>query len=126
MKAPRRGLRLAKFQLLLFLLVGFLLPDVLADHLFRQTDGADTVPTRPEVVAREVPLSTKILPVNPDRRLPFQEPDGVRYADLRRNAQENMHVVGEFMIGDRRIFLCEPLQRSNLCASHRQRRWLTS
>ena len=47
MKAPRRGLRLAKFQLLLFLLVGFLLPDVLADHLFRQTDGADTVPTRP-------------------------------------------------------------------------------
>ena len=27
-KAPRRGLRLAKFQFLLFLLVCFLLPDV--------------------------------------------------------------------------------------------------
>ena len=29
-KAPRRGLRLAKFQFLLFLLVCFLLPDVIA------------------------------------------------------------------------------------------------
>ena len=29
------------------------------------------------------------------------------------------------MIGDRRIFVAQPLQRSNLCASHRQRRWLT-
>ena len=34
-KAPRRGLRLAKFQCLLFLLVCFLLPDVIADDLFR-------------------------------------------------------------------------------------------
>ncbi len=53
-KAPRRGLRLAKFQFLLFLLVCFLLPDVIADDLFRQTDGADAVPARPKVVAREV------------------------------------------------------------------------
>ena len=29
------------------------------------------------------------------------------------------------MIGDRLIFFAQPLQRSNLCASHRQRRWLT-
>ena len=29
------------------------------------------------------------------------------------------------MIGDRRIVFAQPLQRSNLCASHRQRRWLT-
>ncbi len=29
------------------------------------------------------------------------------------------------MIGDRRIFFGESLQRSNLCASHRRRRWLT-
>ena len=36
-KAPRRGLRLAKFQFLLFLLVCFLLPDVIADDLFRHT-----------------------------------------------------------------------------------------
>ena len=50
-KAPRRGLQLAKFQLLLFLLVGFLFPDVIADDLFGQTDGAHAVPARPEVVA---------------------------------------------------------------------------
>ena len=31
MKAPRRGLRLAEFQLLLFLFLCFLLPDVVAD-----------------------------------------------------------------------------------------------
>ena len=48
-KAPRRGLRLAKFQFLLFLLVCFLLPDVIADDLFRHTDGADAVPARPKV-----------------------------------------------------------------------------
>ena len=54
MKAPRRGLRLAKFQLLLFLLVFFLLPDVIADDLFGQTDGADAVPPRPEVIPGEV------------------------------------------------------------------------
>ena len=70
MKAPRRGLRLAKFQLLLLSFVGFLLPNVRADHRLGQTDGADAVPTRPEVVAREVPLPTQILPVNSNRRLP--------------------------------------------------------
>ena len=29
------------------------------------------------------------------------------------------------MIGRRLMFFAKPLQRSNLCASHRQRRWLT-
>ena len=29
------------------------------------------------------------------------------------------------MFGDRLICFAQPLQRSNLCASHRQRRWLT-
>ena len=67
MKAPRRGLRLAKFQLLLFLLVYFLLPDVIADDLFGQTDRADAVPARPEVVAREVPASPQIRPMETDR-----------------------------------------------------------
>ena len=70
-KAPRRGLRLAKFQFLLFLLVCFLLPDVIADDLFRHTDGADAVPACPKVVAREVALPPQILPMNADRRLPF-------------------------------------------------------
>ena len=67
-KAPRRGLRLAKFQFLLFLLVCFLLPDVIADDLFRHTDGADAVPACPTVVAREVALPPQILPMNADRR----------------------------------------------------------
>ncbi len=80
MKAPRRGLRLVKFQLLLFLLVGFLLPDVLPDALFGQTDRAHAVPARPEVVAREVPLPTEILSMDPDRRLPFQKPHRVGHA----------------------------------------------
>ena len=56
MKAPRRGLRLAKFQLLLFLLVLFLLPDVFADDFFRQTHSADVIPARPEVIPGEVDL----------------------------------------------------------------------
>ena len=30
------------------------------------------------------------------------------------------------MIGDRLILVAQPLQRSNLCASHRQRRWLAN
>ena len=60
-KAPRRGLRLAKFQFLLFLLVCFLLPDVIADDLFRHTDGADAVPACPQVVAREVALPSCAL-----------------------------------------------------------------
>ena len=55
-KAPRRGLRLAKFQFLLFLLVCFLLPDVIADDLFRHTAGADAVPACPKVVARSCAL----------------------------------------------------------------------
>ena len=46
-KVPRRGLRLAKHQLLLLLLVGVLPPDVLADRSFRHTDRAHAVPTRP-------------------------------------------------------------------------------
>ena len=50
MKAPRRGLRLAEFQLFLFLFLCFLLPDVIADVLFGQPDRADAIPARPEVV----------------------------------------------------------------------------
>ena len=92
-KAPRRGLRLAKFQFLLFLLVCFLLPDVIADDLFRHTDGADAVPACPKVVAREVALPPQILPMNADRRLPFQEPHRVRHTHLRWNTQQDMHVI---------------------------------
>ena len=43
MKAPRRGLRLAEFQLLLFLFLCFLLPDVVADDLFVSPQGSWTV-----------------------------------------------------------------------------------
>ena len=64
MKAPRRGLRLAEFQLLLLPLGLFLVADVFADRFFGQTDGAHTVPSRPKVVAREVPGTTQILPVS--------------------------------------------------------------
>ena len=39
----------------------FLLLDVIADDLFRQTDGADAVPARPKVVAREVARPPQIL-----------------------------------------------------------------
>ena len=92
-KAPRRGLRLAKFQFLLFLLVCFLLPDVIADDLFRHTDGADAVPACPKVVAREVALPPQILPMNADRRLSFQEPHRVRHTQLRWNTQQDMHVI---------------------------------
>ena len=92
-KAPRRGLRLAKFQFLLFLLVCFLLPDVIADDLFRHTDGADAVPACPTVVAREVALPPQILPMHADRRLPFQEPHRVRHTHLRWNTPQDMHVI---------------------------------
>ena len=92
-KAPRRGLRLAKCQFLLFLLVCFLLPDVIADDLFRHTDGADAGPACPKVVAREVALPPQILPMNADRRLPFQEPHRVRHTQLRWNTQQDMHVI---------------------------------
>ena len=93
MKAPRRGLRLAECQLLLLYLVRFLPPDVLADDIFRQTDRAHAVPLRPEVVAREVALPPEILPVDPDRRLPLQNPPRIRNTELRRDAQQQMHVV---------------------------------
>ena len=73
MKAPRRGLRLAESQLLLLLFLGFLLPDVIAEDLFGHTDCADAVPARPKVVAREVAWPPQILPMNADRRLPFQK-----------------------------------------------------
>ena len=90
-KAPRRGLRLAKFQFLLFLLVCFLLPDVIADDLFRHTVLTST--RVPQVVAREVALPPQILPMNADRRLPFQEPHRVRHTQLRWNTQQDMHVI---------------------------------
>ena len=102
MKAPRRGLRLAEFQLLLFLFLCFLLPDVVADDLFGQTDRADAVPARPEVVTREVALPTQILPMEADRRLPFQKPHRVRHAALRRDAPQHMHVI-------RQRVPCDPL-----------------
>ena len=92
-KAPRRGLRLAKFQFLLFLLVCFLLPDVIADDLFRHTAGADAVPACPTVVARAVARPPQILPMNAVRRLPFQEPHRVRHTHLRWNTQQDMHVI---------------------------------
>ena len=69
-KAPRRGLRLAELQLLLLLFLCFLLPDVIADDLFGQTDRADAVPARPEVVTREVALPAEILSVDPDSCAP--------------------------------------------------------
>ena len=93
MKAPRRGLRLAKFQLLLLLFLRFLLPDVITDDLFGQIDRADAVPTRPKVVAREVAWPPQILPMNADRRLPLQEPHRVRHAELWRDTQQHVHVI---------------------------------
>ena len=100
MKAPRRGLLLPKCQLLLLLLVYFLLPDVSADDLFRQTDGTDAVSSRPEVIPREVALPPEILPVDPDGRLPFQKPYGVGHTELRRNTQQHVHVIRQGMTFD--------------------------
>ena len=49
MKAPRRGLRLVKLELLLLLFPSAsLLPDVIADDFFRQTDRAHAISTRPQ------------------------------------------------------------------------------
>ena len=62
-KTPRRGLRLAEFQLFLRPLVCLLLPDVIADDLFGQTDRADAVAARPEVIAGEIALP-------PEMRIP--------------------------------------------------------
>ena len=78
MKAPRRGLRFAKFRLLLLLLVGFLLPDVFATCFFGQTDRAHALPVCREAIARKVPLPPQILAMDPDRRLPFQAMVGAR------------------------------------------------
>ena len=48
---------------------------------------------RPKVVAREVARPPQILPMNADRRLPFQEPHRVRHTQLRWNTQQDMHVI---------------------------------
>ena len=93
-EGPSKGPRaLAECQLLLLFLLRFLPSDVLADDIFRQTDRAHAVPFRPEVVAREVALLSEIFSVDPDGRLPLQEPHGIRHAELRRDVQQQMHMV---------------------------------
>ena len=114
-KAPRRGLRLAKFQFLLFLLGCFLLPDVIADDLFRHTDGADAVPACPKVVAREVALPPQILALlrgsktDPQRPLPT---DPLTTDSVRRRPTKLSHLIEDVTCEDGLRLLPRPTARS--------------
>jgi hypothetical protein len=69
-----------------------LIADVLADLLQFESDGRDRVSTGPEVLAREVLLSTTQSSYG-DCTLSLQQPDHRGYRVLRRNRDAQVHLV---------------------------------
>jgi len=80
-------------HLLKTLLFGLLVSDILNDRLLVQTDGAHTVPFRPEMQPGEIPPMPQAFSVDLDGRLPFQKADRVGHAELRRDTQTQVDVV---------------------------------
>ena len=65
--------RQAKRELFLTLLAFILGSDVIADHPFIQTLGADAIAARPEMEACEILLSIQVVTMDPDRVRPCDD-----------------------------------------------------
>ena len=70
-----------KFQLFVALLFGFLVPDVLNDRRFIESDRGDKVAPRPKVFAREISLLSHKKTSDHNCALPFQIPNDIRYSN---------------------------------------------
>ncbi len=81
----------------MLLLLVLLVADVLAPHLLIEPHRADAVAPRPEVEPSKVLLATEVLAMDPDGGFPLQKAHGVGNAELGRDAQAQMHVVGHGM-----------------------------
>jgi hypothetical protein len=69
-------------------LVGLLLiANGRADDRFVSPNRTHTRALGPDMEPGKVALPAKIIPVNPDRRLPFEPPDRIGHAVFRRHAQ---------------------------------------
>ena len=81
----------------MLLLFVFLVADVLAHHFLIEPHRADAVAPRPEVEASKVLLSAEVLAVDSDGRFPLQKAHCVGNAELGRDAQAQVDVVGHGM-----------------------------
>ena len=74
---------LEQFHLIDALVFRFLMPDVLAYHLFVSTYGRDEIASRPKVLAHEIATHAHVGACNVDRTLAFDVPDYLRDGVLR-------------------------------------------
>lgn len=76
--------------MLIFLL---LVTNVGSDHLLIQAHGGHKVPSRPEVLSREIPGLAHEPPRNRNRALALEKTNHVRYSILGRNAQADVYMI---------------------------------
>ena len=69
----------------------FLFPDVSADLLLIEANGADAVSSYPEILSGRT--VSRELSMEPNRTLALEKPGDIRHAVLRRNAQADVDVV---------------------------------
>jgi hypothetical protein len=79
--------------LILSLFFLFLIPDILADHLLIEPNGADTVAPCPEMETGEISLTTQQFSVDANRRLALEKANRIGHTELRRNAQTQMDMI---------------------------------
>jgi len=75
-----------QLQLIQAPILSLLVLDVLPNHLLIPTHRRDKVPSRPEVLTNEIPLSLPVYPGNMDSTLPLDVPYHLGYRILRWNA----------------------------------------
>ena len=83
-----------QLQLLLTFLFLLLVADIFPDDLLIQADGADAITACPEMQAGKIPLTPQTFPMNTDCRLPFEPTYRVGHAELRWNAETQVHLIG--------------------------------
>ena len=76
-----------------FLVVLFLMANVLADRALIDPHCGHEVSPRPEVVTFEAPIPTHEIAGRPNRALALDVPDHMRNRMLRWNSDHHMHVV---------------------------------
>src|SRR5262245_25585636 len=63
-----------------------------SDHLFIQANGADAVPSCPEMQPGKIPLTPQELPMHPNRRLAFEPSHGIGHTVLGGNTETQVHM----------------------------------
>jgi hypothetical protein len=107
-RVPSKGeVSAPQIELLQALVLLFLVPDVLSDHLLVPSHCGDVIPFGPEVLTYAVSLPFPVHPGQVDRTLSLDEPHDLRHRVLRWDRYHHVHVIRhEMSLFDPAVLLC--------------------